>query len=227
MYGYGYEGTWKQSEWEEASKYGQVPGDPHYTDANKDYHINTDDIMVIGNAIPDFIYGWTNRLTFKNFDFTFLIQGTRGNNIFNQGMIGLDTDARLLNRWTPENEDTDIPGFIDAVTRDAARTPAGERLENRIEFDYDNRNGRYVEDGSYVRLKNIMLGYSLPSKIIQGIGITKARAYVSATNAFTKTKYVGYDPEVSSYNTNDGQIGMDLGTYPSAKMLTLGLDLSF
>lgn len=221
MYGYGYEGVWKENERAEAAAYGQLPGDPHYTDHNHDNRINTDDIMVIGNAIPDFIYGWSNRFTFKNFDFTFLIQGTRGNDIFNQGMIGLDTDARLLKRWTPENQDTDVPGLIDAKTRDAAN------LESHIEFDYDNRNGRWVEDGSYVRLKNIMLGYSLPSSIIGGIGITKARAYVSATNAFTKTKYSGYDPEVSSYNTNDGQIGMDLGTYPSAKMLTLGLDISF
>jgi hypothetical protein len=136
-------------------------------------------------------------------------------------MIGLDTDARLLDRWTPENQDTDIPGFIDAKTRDAAN------LESHVEFGYENRTGRYVEDGSYLRLKNIMLGYSLPQSILSGIGVTKLRAYVSATNAFTKTKYSGYDPEVSSYNTNDGQIGMDLGTYPSAKMLTLGLDISF
>jgi TonB-dependent starch-binding outer membrane protein SusC len=221
MYGYGYQATWKESERTEAAKYGQLPGDPHYTDKNTDFRINTDDIMVIGNAIPDFIYGWTNRLSYKNFDLTLLIQGTQGNDIFNQGMIGLDTDARLLDRWTPQNQDTDIPGFIDATTRDAAS------LESHIEFDYDNRIQRYVEDGSYVRLKNIMLGYTVPANKLSGIGVTRIRAYVSATNAFTKTKYSGYDPEVSSYNTNDGQIGMDLGTYPSAKMLTLGLDLTF
>jgi len=221
MYGYGYEGTWKESQRADAAVYGQLPGDPHFTDHNNDGEINTDDVMVIGNAIPDFIYGWTNKFNYKNFDFTFLIQGTHGNDIFNQGMIGLETDARLLNRWTPENEDSDIPGIIDAKTRDEAN------LTSHINMGYDNRTGRWVEDGSYLRLKNIMLGYTLPSDMLSGIGVTRLRAYVSATNAFTKTKYSGYDPEVSSYNTNDGQIGMDLGTYPSAKMFTLGLDVSF
>ena len=219
MYGYGYEGTWKESERAEAAAYGQLPGDPHFTDHNDDGEVNTDDIMVIGNAVPDFIYGWSNRFTYKNFDFTFLIQGTHGNDIFNQGMIGLDTDARLLDRWTPENQDTGIPAFIDAKTRDAAN------LTSHV--NVDNRTGRYVEDGSYLRLKNVMIGYSLPSRMLSDIGVSRIRAYVSATNAFTKTKYAGYDPEVSSYNSNDGQLGMDLGTYPTSKVLTFGVDVSF
>lgn len=221
MYGYGYEGAWMESQRSEAAAYGQLPGDAHFNDYNQDGNIDSEDIMVIGNAIPDFIFGWSNRLTFKNFDLSFLIQGTRGNDIFTQGMIGLETDARILDRWTPENQDSNIPGFIDAKTRDAAN------LESHINMGYDNRTGRYVEDGSYLRLKNIMIGYSLPANMLSGIGVNKLRVYVSATNAFTKTKYSGYDPEVSSYNTNDGQIGMDLGTYPSAKMLMLGLDVSF
>ncbi len=90
MYGYGYEGTWKTSEAEAAAAFGQLPGDPKYTDFNKDGKINTSDIMIIGNAIPDFIFGWSNRVSYNNFELTLLIQGSKGNDIFNQGRIRLE-----------------------------------------------------------------------------------------------------------------------------------------
>lgn len=219
MYGYGYENTWKENEREKAAEYGQLPGDAHYTDKNKDGVINTDDIMVIGNSIPKFIFGWSNKLTYKGFDLSVLIQGVHGNNIFNQGNIGLDTHASLLDRWTINNQDTKVPAFIDEVTRENAN------LTSKVSVD--NRTGRWVEDASYIRLKNIMLAYSISNTAVSRIGIKRIRPYVSATNLFTKTKYTGYDPEISSYNNNDGQIGVDLGTYPSAKTFTVGIDLSF
>ena len=228
MYGYGYEGTWKTSESEAAAAFGQLPGDPKYTDFNQDGKINTSDLMMIGNAIPKFIFGWSNRLSYNNFELTVLIQGSKGNDIFNQGRIRLEnptegTSVRLLDRWTEGNQDTDVPAFIDAVTRQNAN------LVSKVSLGSGDggRLQRYVEDGSYVRLKNVTLGYSLPSGLIDRIGVTKIRAYVSGTNFITLTKYTGYDPEVSAYNSNDAMIGVDLSNYPTAKTITFGIDVTF
>jgi len=227
MYGYGYEGTWKTSEATEAAAFGQLPGDPKYTDFNPDGKIDSKDIMMIGKTIPGFIFGWSNRVSYKNFELTLLIQGSKGNDIFNQGRIRLETpiegtSIRMLDRWTETNQNTDVPAFIDAVTRQNAH------LVNKISLGNDGgRLQRYVEDGSYVRLKNITLGYSLPESLINRIGIKKLRAYVSGTNLITLTKYTGYDPEVSAYNSNDAMIGVDLSNYPTARTITFGIDVTF
>ena len=227
IYGYGYEGTWKTVEAEEAAKFGQLPGDPKYTDFNNDGKINTNDIKNIGNTSPDYIFGWTNRLSYKNFELNFLVQGSQGNDIFNETRIRLEavdgTSTRLLDRWTPENQNTDVPAFIDQVTRANAGLIGG-----KISFNGDNGQlSRWVEDGSYVRLKNITLAYSIPASAYHKIGIQRARVYVSAMNMITFTNYTGYDPEVSSYNTNDAQMGVDLSTYPTSKVITFGIDINF
>jgi TonB-linked SusC/RagA family outer membrane protein len=228
MYGYGTEGTWKESEATQAAKFGQLPGDIKYTDTNADGKINTEDIKIIGNSMPNFIFGWTNSLSYKNFDMTILIQGSKGNDIFNQGRIRLErgsegTSARLLDRWTPENQNTDVPAFIDEKTRmDAALVSTinlGSGDSERLQ--------RWVEDGSYVRLKNIVLAYNIPAGLTQRIGLGSAKLYISATNLITLTDYSGYDPEVSAYNRNDAQIGVDLSNYPTAKTFTFGIDVSF
>ena len=228
MYGYGYEGTWKTSEAAEAAAFGQLPGDRKFTDFDKDGKINSQDIMIMGNAIPDFIFGWSNRVSYNNFELIFLIQGSEGNDIFNQGRIRLEdpyegTSIRLLDRWTEDNQDTDVPAFIDDITRRNAN------LVSKVSLGSGDggRLQRYVEDGSYVRLKNITLGYSVPSSLINRIGLTKIRAYVSGTNLITLTKYTGYDPEVSAYNGNDAQIGVDLSNYPTARTITFGIDVTF
>lgn len=227
MYGYGYKGTWKESEREQAARYGQLPGDPHYVDVNDDGKINSADVMVIGNSMPDFIFGWNNRIAYRNFELTFLIQGSYGNDIFNQSRIRLEapyegTSIKMLDRWTPENQDTDVPAFIDAVTR----MNAG--LTSTVSLGGDaGRLQRWVEDGSYVRVKNITLSYAIPQSVTEKIGINRLRAYVTATNWITFTKYTGYDPEVSAYNSNDAQIGVDLSNYPTAKTITFGVDVTF
>jgi len=186
--------------------------------------------MIIGNSIPDFIFGWNNSFSYKNVDLTFLIQGSQGNDIFNQNRIRLEnpfegTSVRLLDRWTPDNQNTDVPAFIDAVTRQNANLP------NKITLGKNNsdrgRLQRYVEDGSYVRLRNITLGYSFPSSVLKKIGMRNVRAYVSGTNLITITKYTGYDPEVSAYNSNDAQIGVDLSNYPTSKIISFGINLTF
>ena len=228
MYGYGFEGVWKESEAAQAAAFGQLPGDPKYTDVNNDQKITTSDIKVIGNSIPDFVFGWNNRLIIKSFEINMLIQGSKGNDIFNQGRIRLEragegTSSRLLDRWTPENQNTDVPAFIDDVTRMNAA------LVSTISFGRgDNeRLSRWVEDGSYIRLKNITLGYNIPSSLLQRMGIINAKVYISGTNLLTLTKYTGYDPEVSAYNGNDAQIGVDISNYPTAKTFTFGIDVSF
>ncbi len=164
----------------------------------------------------------------KDFEFTFLVQGSKGNDIFNQGRIRLEqavdgTSARLLDRWTPENQNTDVPAFIAQTTRRDAGLVGG-----KISFNGDNGQlSRWVEDGSYLRLKNVTLAYTVPVSLYTKIGIQRAKVYVSATNMLTFTKYTGYDPEVSSYNSNDAQIGVDLSTYPTAKTVTFGIDITF
>lgn len=226
IYGYGYEGTWKTSEAKEAAAYGQLPGDRKFTDANNDGVINNKDLKVIGNAFPDFIFGWNNRVSYNNFELNFLMQGTKGNDIFNMGRIRMEnpgegTSTALLNRWTPENQNTDVPGFIDAKTREEAG------LTNQIKIGSDQRISRWVEDGSYVRLKNITLSYNLPKSVIDKIRLSNLKVFVSGTNLITLTKYTGYDPEVSSYNGNDAQIGVDFSNYPQSKIVNFGLNVSF
>jgi len=231
MYGWECLGTWKQSEAEEAALYGQLPGDQKWRDVpdaegNIDHKINNSDIKVIGNAMPDFIFGWTNRFSWKSFDLTVLLQGSQGNDVFNMGRIRLESmgegsSTRMLDHWTPTNQDTDVPAFIDYQTRTAAGLVSG-----RINMKEPGRNSRWVEDGSYVRVKNITLAYTIPETLISRIGITRLRVYFSGTNLLTFTKYSGYDPEVSSFNSSDAMMGIDYSNYPTARTVTFGLDLT-
>ncbi len=225
MYGWGYENTWHESERAEAASYGQLPGDPHYTDLNKDGKIDNDDLKVIGNSLPKFVYGWSNKFTYKGFDLDFIFQGVYGNNVFNQPRIRLEsqdqaTSTNILNRWTPENQNTDVPAFIyekDRINANLINTVSG----------VDARNGRWVEDGSYLRLKNLTFGYNFSTSKLSKYGVSRLRVYFSGSNLLTFTKYTGYDPEVSSYNGNDAQSGVDFGNFPSSRILSFGLDVSF
>jgi len=229
MTGYGVIGTWRESERAEAALYGQLPGDQRYVDRNNDHKIDTKDLMVIGHALPDFIFGWTNTVSYKNFDLNFLIQGSQGNDLFNAGRIRLEgpaegTSTALLDRWTPGHQDTDVPAFIQQTVRTDANLPA-TNITQRLRDRTDNRLSRYVEDASYIRLKNITLAYSLP-KTLTGSRISKLRFYVSAANLATITRYTGYDPETSSFNNNDARAGVDFSNYPTARTYTFGIDLT-
>jgi len=229
MTGYSVAGTWKESERAEAAQYGQLPGDQRYVDRNNDHIIDTKDLMVIGHALPKFTFGWTNAVSYKSFDLNFLVQGSQGNDLFNAGRIRLEaagegTSSALLNRWTPENQNTGIPAFISQQARVDANLPDNKIIAT-LQKRTDNRLSRYVENASYVRLKNITLAYSLPKNVI-GTRITKLRFYLSAANLLTITKYTGYDPETSSFNNNDARAGIDFSNYPTAKTYTFGIDLT-
>jgi hypothetical protein len=133
MRGYVNEGTWSESERTEAAKYGQLPGDPKWKDLNGDGEITrgngipfesggTGDISVIGHSSPDFVYGWNNNLSYKAFSLSILFQGSHGNDIFNATRIKIEDPSigaspALDDRWTPDNQNTDVPAFIDQVTR--------------------------------------------------------------------------------------------------------------
>lgn len=191
------------------------PGGELFRDVSGDGIINSEDKTIIGDPTPDFTIGFSNDLKYKNFDLNLFIQGSVGGEILNYSLLEMGsgssnatTDA--LNSWSASNTTTDVPS-------PAVRT-------KRI-------SSRYVYDGSYVRLKNISLGYSLPVNLISKIGFTKARLYVSAQNLITFTKYPGADPEVNYRNNSNERsntnLGLDYGSYPNVKTFTMGVNLTF
>jgi hypothetical protein len=200
------------------------PGDFKFKDINGDGVITSDDQEILGSAQPQFIGGWNNTLTYKGFDFSFFFQFVQGNKIWNhtrvfaEGMNSIFGQfATTANRWTPSNTNTSVP-----------RAVYGDPNNNRRNSDY------WLEDGSFIRLKNIVLGYSLPGSIINRIGLSRFRIYASATNLITITNYTGFDPEVSTFNSSsNGQttanaaIGTDFLTYPQARTVTFGVNLTF
>jgi TonB-linked SusC/RagA family outer membrane protein len=231
MRGYIVEGTWAESERAEALAFGQLPGDQKYLDVNKDGKITeAGDVTLIGNSSPKYVFGWNNTMSFKNFTLSILIQGCEGNDIFNATRIQIEnpskgTSTALNDRWTVNNQNTDIPAFTDQITRRDALLGIASKISLGKS---PNRLSRYVEDGSYARLKNITLGYNLPLSLVSKIGLTNLRAFVTATNILTLTKYTGYDPEVSSFNVGtDAVRGIDLSNYPTVRTITLGINLTF
>lgn len=211
--GYRYAGVWKQEEISTAAMYGAKPGDAKYVDVDRNGVIDKDDIVVIGNAQPEFTYGINNTFRYRNFDLNIFFQGVYGNDIYNQNRVRREsysgngvfpTSPVIARHWTPERQ-TDVPAF------------SGSEMVN---------TSRWVEDGSYLRLKNLTLGYSLPQKVLRKIHLSQLHVYVSATNLWTLTDYSGYDPEASMGMDAYGA-GIDRGIYPSAKSWVIGLDLTF
>ncbi len=183
--------------------------------------IKPSDRQLIGSAQPDFVYGMTNNLSYKNFDLTVFVQGSQGNQIFNGIRIDAEglKDSRnqstaVLNRWKQPGDITNVPGAK----------------------PYSNDNAqistRFLEDGSYLRFKTITLAYRFQPNLINRLGLSAASIYISAQNLITLTKYTGFDPEVNSYG-NDGSsdqrnisIGVDYGAYPQSKVFLVGINIS-
>lgn len=194
------------------------PGDVRYRDLNGDGEITTDtkDRAVIGNANPNFFGGFNNTFTWKNIDLNVFLQGSYGNDILNVarfdlfGLNGLSNNsAEVLNRWTPTNPSNTIPR-------------ANALGTNRTVSSF------LVEDGSYLRLKNVSLGYKFMSDVLKRAGIGSARVYVSAQNLATITNYSGFDPDVNRLGSGSGSTqGVDYGVYPSSKTFLLGLNFTF
>ena len=221
LYGYVYEGVLQQGE-SYAPQPNAKPGDPKFRDISgpqgtPDGKITSDDRQIIGNASPDMIFGLTNTFKYKNFDLSIFIHGSLGNELLNMTRMNLEwahsTDA--LNRWTTSNTDTDIP---------------------RNGFYYSKYGGyinsHFIEDASFLRVKNVTFGYTIPykNKVFQ-----TCRVYVIAENLLTLTKYSGWDPEVDtkayesggSGQTANAGAGLDFNAYPSMRAFTLGLNITF
>lgn len=195
-------------------------GDIRFRDLNGDGKIDASDRTFLGSFIPKFSYGLNWSGTYRNFDFTMFFQGVQGNKIFNgtkvigQGMLRLfNATTDVLNAWTPQNTNTDVPRAISGDPNQNSRT-----------------SDRFIEDGSYLRLKNFSIGYTLPAATVgklTGNVLSRTRVYVSSQNLLTFTKYTGYDPEVSSKNYNLLNNGIDYAQYPQARTIMVGLNLSF
>lgn len=186
------------------------PGDVRFVDVDKNGTIDAADRTKIGKGMPDWTYGFTFGAEYKGFDFMFMIQGTIGNDIYDATRR---TDVRpanlpsyMLNRWTGPGTSNKYPRF---VVGDGTNWQSSDL---------------YVTDGSYMRLKNIQLGYTLPKNITQRFYVNNLRVYVAAENLLTFTKYAGYDPEISSGGTS---LGVDYGVYPQSRTFTVGVNVGF
>lgn len=196
------------------------PGDFKFKDINGDGKITPDDRTVLGSYHPDFTYGITNRFNYKNFDLNIFIQGVAGREVLNltsrhlkNGEANFNSYAVLNDRWISESQ----PGN--------GEHPRADRLS--ATHGNNNRPSSYlVEDGSYVKIKNLSLGYSLPNSILQD-RVNRARVYMSVNNLAIWTDYIGFNPEVSLQAGNSLTPGEDYGAYPLSRTIQLGIDISF
>ncbi|ARK10585.2 TonB-dependent receptor [Fibrella sp. ES10-3-2-2] len=197
------------------------PGDLRFVDVNGDGVINPSDKVNLGHFLPKFTYGTNFSARWKGLDLSLFVQGVQGNQIYSTVKYNLEGMTRLfnagtavLNRWITPGQVTDVP-----------RAVAGDPNLNA------RASNRFVESGSYVRLKNLTIGYALPSTWLTPFGssfISKARVYVSTTNLFTITGYKsGYDPEIGSFGGSSLTNGIDYGQYPQARTIMAGLQLGF
>ena len=228
MYGYVYDGVYQYEDFNEVSPGVYVlkpeipnntnersaiqPGDPKLKDLNGDGKVTVEDQTVIGHGLPIHTGGLTNSFAWKNFDLSIFLQWSYGNDVINYNRVKLESlSERHINQlstvkdhWTPENP----TNYLWAV---------GGGLTNI-------HTNREVEDASFLRLKNIQMGYNFPIKALKGTGLSSLRVYFSAQNLFTWTKYTGYDPEVSTRNSAMTR-GFDYSAYPRATTYTLGVKL--
>ncbi|MDA9760738.1 TonB-dependent receptor [Flavobacteriaceae bacterium] len=186
------------------------PGDFKWVDMDDDGDIDSDDRGFLGSSLPKFTFGFSLNLDYKNFDFFMFCQGASGNKIF-QGLRRLDIvnanyQTAALGRWVGEGTSNTHPRLT----------------TNDTNNNFSNPSDFYLEDGDYLRLKTIQIGYSLPDSVLDKLGIDKLRVYYSAENLLTFTKYSGYDPEIGG-----GIFGIDRGYYPQAVTNQLGINLQF
>lgn len=196
---------------------GAEPGYFKFRDIDGDGKITSDDRTFLGDPNPDFTYGINVRVNYKNFDLASNLFGSQGADIVSNVRSYLDflstypgaNSNRLLNAWTPENTDTNIP-----------------KLSRASSFSYDsNMSSYFVDDGSYLKMRSLIVGYTLPTSFLAQFGIERFRVYTQATNLFTITGYSGLDPEVGG---SSASFGIETGTYPSnQKSFRFGINLSF
>lgn len=192
-----------------------LPGDLRFKDINDDGQINNDDRVFSGSAYPDFSYGLSFNASYKQFDFNIFAQGVHGNKLFNAMKYtelnaasgqNYNKSKAILGAWSPENINSDIP-------RISAKDDNG---------NFSTSSDFYLESGSYLRVKNVTLGYNLSQSALQRVKFENVRFYLTANNLLTFSKYSGFDPEVGM-----NQYGVDLGRYPQARSFMLGVNVAF
>ena len=230
MYGYIYEGTYKYEDFYNSGgtytlrpdvpaytgENNTQPGMPKYKDINGDGKIDSGDRTFIGRGQPIHTGGFTNDFSYKGFDLSIFFQWSYGNDILNANLLffenvngkkDLNQFASYADRWTPENPYSDIPS--------ATKSSSNQVVSSRV-----------IEDGSFLRLKTVTLGYNIPTKYTQKWKIANARVYVAGQNLWTLTGYSGYDPEVSIRNSAITP-GLDYSAYPRAYTINFGVSLGF
>lgn len=233
FWGYTFDGIWQEDEVNapfvdangnttgqtNGEVYKVVAGNSKYVDVNKDGVLNDSDQGIIGCGQPTFNWGWNNTFNYKDFDFSFFIVGFHGFDIYNathqmgyntvsgQNMAAVTPMRDFLDRWTPTHTDTDVPGFVQGGT------------ENKV------FSSRFVENGSFIKMKSITLGYTLPATTCKTLGITNLRIYASIQNPFHITSYSGLDPEATMGSPLVQ--GVDWGAYPNSRNYLIGLNFSF
>lgn len=231
IYGYIYEGTYKYDDFDKSgssytlkgnvphyvSESNTQPGMSKYKDLNGDGIIDTNDRTMIGRGLPIHTGGFTNNFEYKGFDLNVFFQWSYGNDVLNANRLFFDSGfqkkrelnqyASYTDRWTPENPNNDIP----AATNSSSNLVISSRV---------------VEDASFLRLKAVTLGYTVPKTFLKKYKIDNARLYVAAQNLWTITGYSGYDPEVS-IRSGGLTPGLDFSSYPRALSVSFGINLDF
>ena len=210
-------GTWGEDEAAEAAKYNRLPGDVKYEDLNGDGKINSEDNTIIGCTSPDWTMTISNTFLYKNFDFSFDLRFVFGNDVVNCATHNAEDRSGVangfksnLNAWTPQNQHTMV----------AQRRP--------MKSYYDSYpDSHWMQNGSFVRGQNFVLGYTFSKSLLQKIRLQDLRIYASAQNLFCITKYKGYDPEVTTYEDAAFGQGIDDFSEPKARTFTFGLNVKF
>ena len=193
---------------------GFSPGDFLYRDINEDGALNEQDIAKIGDPFPDFEFGFTLSADYKGFDLNLFIQGVQGNDVLlvtkrrthNPGVT--NGWKQSLDRWHGEGTSNSSPGLSRSNFR-----------------SFETPSTWFVEDGSYIRCKNLEVGYSLNSSVLESVRLSNLRVYASAQNLFTITDYPGFDPEIGGSSALAS--GIDIGRYPSARLYRIGVNVTF
>ena len=189
-----------------------VPGDVRFVDNNRDGIIDEEDRVKIGDPTPDITLGVNGSIAYKDFDISIFLQGTFGNDIFNgtqrQDLRFTNRTAASLDRWTGEGTSNEVPRYT------------------WIDINNNSRvSDLYIEDGSYLRIKNLQIGYALPTRLLDRVGIKRWRIYASVENLITFTGYTGVDPEIGTFESFD--IGIDRAIYPQARTIRFGTSVTF
>lgn len=188
------------------------PGDVRFVDVNGDGEIDDDDRTFLGNPTPDFTLGFTSNLQYGDFDLSLFFQGAFGHQIFNgtqrQDLRYTNRTTAILDRWTGPGTSNSTPRYTWVDVNNNYRV-----------------SDLYIEDGDYLRLKNVQLGYNLPVELASKIGAANFRVYISGENLLTFTSYTGADPEIGALSPFD--IGIDRGVYPLSKSYRFGLNVTF